>query len=99
LCCLFFQVLLFLLAIVLSILFYFSFGHCIVCSFLLFFWSLYCLFFTKRKVEKNRQHNGQKKSRKEQTIQWPKEKVEKNRQHNDQKKSRKEQTIQWTKEK
>ena len=48
-----------------------------------------------------------RKSRKEQTTQWPKEKVEKNRQHNDQKKkmkrtdntmakrkSRKEQTTQ-----
>jgi hypothetical protein len=41
---------------------------------------------TKRKVEKNRQYNEQKKSRKEQTTQWPKEKVEKNRQHNGQKK-------------
>jgi hypothetical protein len=53
-----------------------------------------------------------RKSRKEQTTQWPKEKVEKNRQHNDQKKkmkrtdntmakrkSRKEQTTQWPKEK
>jgi hypothetical protein len=35
-----------------------------------------------------------RKSRKEQTTQWPKEKVQKDRQHNGQKKSRKEQTIQ-----
>jgi predicted membrane protein len=61
---------LFLLAIVLSVLFYF------------FFWSLCCLFFSTFSFGQM----TKRKSRKEQTTQWPKEKVEKNRQHNDQKK-------------
>jgi hypothetical protein len=86
------------LAIVLSILSSstFSFGNCVVCSFLLFplvivlsvlfyffFWPLCCLFFSTFSF---RHCVDKKKSRKEQTTQWQKEKVEKNRQHNDQEK-------------
>jgi ATP-dependent Zn protease len=80
-------------------LFFPSFGHCIVCSFLLlaivlfvlsFFWPLKEQTIQWPKEEKNKQYNGQKKERtnntmakrrKEQTIQWPKE--EKNKQYND----------------
>jgi cytochrome oxidase assembly protein ShyY1 len=71
LCCLFFST--------------FSFGHCVVCSFLLFllaivlsvlfyfcFWSLSCL----KRIDNTM---AKIKSRKEQTTQWPTEKVEKNR--------------------
>ena len=36
----------FLLTIVLSVLLFFSFDHCIVCPSLLFFWPLYCLTFS-----------------------------------------------------
>jgi hypothetical protein len=43
LCCLFFC--LFPLAIVLSVLLFFSFGHCVVCSSVFFLWPLCCLFF------------------------------------------------------
>ena len=43
LCCLFFC--LFRLAIVLSVLLSFSFGHCVVCSSVFFVWPLCCLFF------------------------------------------------------
>jgi hypothetical protein len=78
------------LAIVLSVLFFFwplyclffpSSGHCIVCSFLLLAKRRKEQTIQWPKEEKNKQYNGQKKKRtnntmakrrKEQTIQWPK---------------------------
>jgi hypothetical protein len=75
-----------------------SFGHCLVCLYLLatvlsvfFFWPLSCLSLSTRQwpKDKDRHDNGQKKKtdktmakRKRQTIQWPKDK---DRQDNGQK--------------
>jgi uncharacterized membrane protein len=63
----------------------FSFGYCIVCSFVLFllvivlfvllsffFWLLYCLFFCPLDKRTNNTITKRKRT-KEQTIQWPKE--------------------------
>ena len=41
---------------------------------------------TKRKGQKDQQHNGKKKMTKGQATQWPKEKGQKEKQHNDQRK-------------
>jgi hypothetical protein len=93
-------------------LFFFCFGHCIVCSsfvlaivlsVLLLFWPLYCLFFINEQ-NKRRTDNTMAKTKEEQTIQWPKQK--KNRQCNGQSKrktdntmikTKEEQTMQWPK--
>jgi hypothetical protein len=50
----------------------FSFGHGVACPSVIFFWSLCCLFFcpfllvivtiTKKKGQKDKQHNGQKEN-------------------------------------
>jgi hypothetical protein len=51
----------------------FLFGHCVVCPSFLFFWSLCCLsLMTKRKGQKDKQHNDQKKMPEGEATQWPK---------------------------
>jgi hypothetical protein len=69
-------------AIILFVLLSFSFGHYIVCPFVVFLWPLYCLSFclpkendqrtnnikAKGKRQKDKQYNGQRKTTKGQTI-------------------------------
>jgi hypothetical protein len=88
----------FLLDVVWHVLLSFSFGHCVACPSVLFFWSLCCLSFcpkrkgtegqetqlpkendrrtsntmTKKKGQKDKQHNGQKKGTEGQATKWPK---------------------------
>jgi hypothetical protein len=71
------------LAIILFVLLLFTFGHYIVCPFVVFLWPLYCLSFwryplaiilstnnimAKGKQQKDKQYNSQRKTTKGQTI-------------------------------
>jgi hypothetical protein len=89
----------FLLAIVLLVLLSFSFGHCVACPSVIFFWSLCCLSFCSFSFGHCvKKHNGQMKRTEGQETQWPKEKGQKEKQHNDQNKGTEGQATQWPKE-
>jgi hypothetical protein len=102
----------------------FSFGFCVACPSFLFCWRLCCLSFCpfslkgtdgqatqwpKTKGQKDKQHNGKKKTTAGQTTQLPtekdsrtnntmaKRKSQKDKQHNDQKKRTEGQATQWPK--
>jgi hypothetical protein len=55
------------LAIILFVLLSFSFGHYIVCPFIIFLWPLYCLSFCRFPLAIDKQYNWQRKTTKEQT--------------------------------